>query len=74
MTLYRPEFETEPRTTMASPTSNSRRDISLAEFGRDVARRRAEVGDFSVPRNSGTRRTPSKVALLPAIKDAGGTW
>jgi hypothetical protein len=50
--------------------------ISLEEFGRDVARRRAELGitDADIPRNSGTRRTESKKALLKAIKDIGGNW
>lgn len=45
--------------------------IDLAEFGRDLARRRAEYiaknGPIPVPRNSGTRRTTSKQALLDAI-------
>jgi hypothetical protein len=45
--------------------------IDLAEFGRGLARRRAEYeaknGPNPVPRNSGTRRTESKKALLDAI-------
>jgi len=50
--------------------------IDLEEFGRQLARRRAELGitDADLPRNSGTRRTASKKALLKAIKDAGGNW
>jgi hypothetical protein len=50
--------------------------INLEEFGRELARRRAELGitDADMPRNSGTRRTASKKALLKAIKDAGGNW
>ena len=50
--------------------------IDMAEYGARIARRRAELGiaDADMPRNSGTRRTPSKKALLKAIKDAGGNW
>ncbi|MCP1468672.1 hypothetical protein J3E64_000339 [Sphingobium sp. OAS761] len=50
--------------------------INMEEFGRELARRRAELGitDADMPRNSGTRRTASKKALLKAIKDAGGNW
>jgi hypothetical protein len=51
-----------------------REAIPLDEFGRSIARRRAEVGDIEIPRNSGTRRTASKRALLKAIEDAGGKW
>jgi len=55
---------------------SSRPAVSLDAFGRDVARRRAELGitDADMPRNSGTRRTESKKALLKAIKDIGGNW
>ena len=50
--------------------------INMEEFGRDLARRRAELGitDADMPRNSGARRTASKKALLKAIRDAGGNW
>ncbi|MBB3980885.1 hypothetical protein GGR44_000516 [Sphingobium fontiphilum] len=50
--------------------------INMEEFGRELARRRAELGitDADIPRNSGLRRTASKKALLKAIKDAGGNW
>lgn len=50
--------------------------IDMAELGAQIARRRAELGitDADMPRNSGTRRTASKKALLKAIKDAGGNW
>ena len=50
--------------------------ITLEELGQQIARRRAELGiiDADMPRNSGTRRTASKKALLKAIKDAGGNW
>jgi hypothetical protein len=60
---------------MASTTSTPE-PITLEELGRKIARRRAELGitDTDMPRNSGTRRTASKRALLKAIKDAGGNW
>ncbi|MHA6770106.1 hypothetical protein [Sphingobium ummariense] len=50
--------------------------ITLEELGRQIARRRAELGitDADLPRNSGARRTESKKALLRAIKDVGGNW
>ncbi len=61
--------------TMESKTSSSE-PITLEELGRQIARRRAELGitDADIPRNSGTRRTESKKALLQAIKDIGGNW
>jgi hypothetical protein len=46
----------------------------MAEMGARLAARRAELGLPELPRNSGTRRTPSKRALLKAIEDAGGKW
>jgi hypothetical protein len=52
--------------------------VSMAEFGADLARRRAEYeeryGPLEIPRNSGKRRMPSKRALLKAIEEAGGRW
>ena len=66
--------------TMASKLSKAEKDIpTLEEFGADVLRRRqayiAKYGrEPDLPRNSGTRRTESKKALLKAIKDAGGEW
>lgn len=59
---------------MASTPSDSAQRISLAEFGQDVARRRAAAGDVTLPRNRGSRRTESKVVLLAAIEEAGGRW
>ena len=56
----------------AEPWSGRR--INFAEFSKELTRRRAELGDIEVPRNSGTRRTESKRALLKAIEDAGGKW
>lgn len=48
--------------------------IKHADFAARLAARRAELGDPELPRNAGSRRTPSKRALLKAIEDAGGTW
>lgn len=62
---------------MASKTSQKAKEpavIDMAAFGRDLARRRAELGNPEAPRNSGTRRTASKKALLKAIEEAGGRW
>ena len=59
---------------MVSKTFCSQSAISLVDFGQDVARRRAAVGDVAIPRNAGMRRTESKRALLAAIKDADGLW
>ena len=46
----------------------------MADFGRDLQRRREAAGNPVMPRNSGKRRTASKRALLKAIEDAGGKW
>jgi hypothetical protein len=51
-----------------------RKEITFEELGQRIARRRAEVGDVEIPRNSGNRRTASKRALLKAIEDIGGKW
>ena len=60
---------------MASRTSKAKpKAVPLAEFVADIDRRRAETGVTDLPRNSGTRHTPSKRALLKAIEDAGGKW
>lgn len=60
---------------MAFKTFKPRRDeITLDELGRRIERRRVEVGEIAVPRNSGARRTASKRALLKAIEAAGGRW
>lgn len=48
--------------------------IPLADLAADVQRRRATTGITDLPRNAGTRRTPSKRALLAAIEKSGGTW
>ena len=59
---------------MASPTLPQPPETTLEAFARDVARRRETVGKVEMPRNDGTRRTPSKRALLAAITAAGGKW
>jgi len=50
------------------------RRIDMAEFGKRLAARRAELGNPELPRNAGANRTASKRALLKAIEDAGGKW
>ena len=60
---------------MASTTSTAEPlAIPFAEFAADIERRRAAAGNPDMPRNAGTRRTPSKRALLAAIEAAGGKW
>ena len=60
---------------MAFRTFKTKREpVSLEALGLRVERRRAELGEVEVPRNSGKNRTPSKRALLKAIEDAGGKW
>jgi hypothetical protein len=43
------------------------RRIDMAEYGRALAEHIAKNSPIAVPRNSGTRRTESKQALLDAI-------
>ena len=50
------------------------RRLDHAAFAVTLAERRAALGDPVMPRNSGTRRTASKRALLKAIEDVGGEW
>ena len=61
---------------MASQTSKTdvKRATPLAELAARIERRRQETGITDLPRNAGNNRTPSKRALLKAIKDAGGEW
>lgn len=60
---------------MASPASPPDRPArSLRDFGAALERRRAALGNPELPRNTGTRRTPAKQALLAAIRDSGGDW
>jgi hypothetical protein len=48
--------------------------LNHADFAKGLAARRDEANVTDVPRNSGTRRTASKRALLKAIEDSGGKW
>jgi hypothetical protein len=60
---------------MAFKTLKPRREpVTLEALGDSIERRAKAVGGVDVPRNPGTRRTPSKRALLKAIEDAGGKW
>lgn len=60
---------------MVFKTLKSRREpMTLEALGQSIERRRKVVGEVEVPRNAGANRTPSKRALLKAIKDAGGEW
>lgn len=60
---------------MASKTLKADRDVvTLEEFERDLSRRRECAGPMNLPRNAGKRRTPSKQALLAAIKRTGARW
>lgn len=56
----------------------AREPIPFDDFGRDVARRRAEYeakfGAINMPRNSGVRRTENKKFLLREIQMLGGNW
>lgn len=51
-----------------------REPVTLGDLGARIARRAAELGGVDVPRNSGTRRTASKRALLRAVEELGGEW
>lgn len=60
---------------MASKTSKAEpveeefgRRVTLEEFGRKLAARRAELGNPPGTRNSGARRTASKRALLAEVE------
>lgn len=60
---------------MAFKTLKTKREAtSLAMLGKRIAERRLVVGSVDVPRNEGTRRTPSKQVLLDEIAKAGGQW
>jgi len=60
---------------MAFKTLKTKREaISLAVLGEQIAERRIVVGDVSLPRNAGTRRTASKTELLEQIAKVGGNW
>lgn len=60
---------------MAFKTLKSKRSpVTLDALAAAVTRRIAAQGKVDIPRNPGTRRTPSKRALLKAIEEAGGKW
>ena len=48
--------------------------VSLEQFGRDVGLRRGTEAGANITRNSGTRRTVSKQALLKGIAATGARW
>jgi hypothetical protein len=50
------------------------RRVDFPAFSDALSKRRAELGNPELERNSGVRRTESKNALLKAIEDAGGKW
>ena len=50
------------------------RRLDFPVYSDALAKHRAELGEPELPRNAGKSRTPSKRALLKAIKDLGGTW
>jgi hypothetical protein len=60
---------------MAFKTFQTRREpVTLAAMAAAIEDRRAEIGPVDVPRNSGSRRTSSKRALLAEIEKLGGNW
>jgi hypothetical protein len=78
-------FARKALATMVSKTSKADvenwpgRTIDFVEYGRWLAKRRAEIEaetgkPLTVPRNSGKRRTASKKALLRAIAATGKKW
>lgn len=64
------------RTSVSDPGSGAADQsvIDMAEFGKGIAARKRALQLPDLPRNAGAQRTPSKQALLKAIKDAGGEW
>jgi len=60
---------------MAFKTLQTRTEpTTLEAMSARLAARRAELGVIEVPRNSGSRRTSSKRALLAEIEKLGGNW
>lgn len=60
---------------MAFKTFKTKREpIKMADLAARLAKRRAELGNPELPRNSGKNRTPSERELLKAIEDIGGKW
>ena len=64
-------LKTDPQGT--DPAWTGRR-VDFPAFSAALAKRRAELAEPDLPRNSGENRTASKRALLKAIADAGGKW
>lgn len=60
--------------TTDRPADSDLRRVSHRTLAGRIAARKAEIGNPELPRNSGTRRTASKKALLKAIEAAGGKW
>lgn len=58
------------KTSKAEAERNWGEPIDMVDFGRELAARRAELGDPPGTRNSGKRRTPAKRALLVEIEKA----
>lgn len=54
--------------------SKTLKGIPFEQYGAAIAARKAALGIVDMPRNAGNRRTPSKRALLAAIKELGGEW
>lgn len=50
------------------------RRVDFSAFSAALSKRRTELGNPELERNSGENRTESKKALLKAIEDAGGKW
>ena len=48
--------------------------IDFPAFSEALSKRRAELAEPEVPRNSGQNRTPAKRALLAEIAKLGGKW
>ena len=59
---------------LKSEESWTGRRVDFPAFSDALSKRRAELGNPDLPRNSGERRTESKKALLKAIEEAGGKW
>jgi hypothetical protein len=50
------------------------RRVDFPAFSDALSKRRVELGNPELERNSDANRTESKKALLKAIEDAGGKW
>ena len=60
---------------MAFQTLKPKRPATtLADLDSAIRLQIAQSGPLNVPRNSGARRTPSKIAMLAAIENSGGRW